>query len=153
LESGRRLTQSGALVGTPEYMAPEQFKRGGAVTTAADVYGLGAILYELLTGRPPFKGSVYDVMLQAAERDPDPPTSVDRKANPDLGAAAMKCREKDPGRRYASAAALAEDLERWLRGEPVLARRVSPAERLWRLAKRKPAYAALVGTSAGAAVV
>jgi WD40 repeat protein len=153
LEGGRRLTRSGAMVGTPGYMAPEQFGRGSSVTTAADVYALGVILYELLTGELPFKGSVYDVMLQVTQRDAASPLSVNGAADPDLAAVAMKCLEKEPEQRYHSAEAVADDVERWLRGEPVLARPVGWAGRLRRLARRKPALAATFGAGAIAAAV
>jgi WD40 repeat protein/HEAT repeat protein len=144
-ESG--LTQSGAILGTPSYMPPEQARSQRQLTTAADVYALGAIVYECLTGRPPFRAATaVDTVLEVIEREPAHPRTIDPAADRDLSVVALKCLEKDPTRRYASAAALADDLERWLKGEPILARPASVGEKAWKWAKRRPAAAALVAT-------
>jgi eukaryotic-like serine/threonine-protein kinase len=144
VEGDAGLTQSGALVGTPSYMAPEQARAERQLTTAVDVYSLGAILYEGLTGRPPLRGSgVMDTVLQVLDRDPDDPRQVNPKADRDLGVIALKCLAKEPAKRYESAAALADDLDRWRRGLPIQARPVGPRERLVKWARRHPAPAAL----------
>lgn len=118
LDGEHGMTQSGAILGTPSYMAPEQAAARKDLTTAADVYSLGAILYELLVGWPPFRGSQpLDIVLQVMEQAPAPPRSLNRAIDPGLDRICSKCLEKAPADRYESAAALAEDLRRWQAGE------------------------------------
>ena len=130
-------------------MAPEQ-ARGDvqAIGPVSDVYSLGAILYELLTGRPPFRGAtVVDTLEQVRTQDPVPPGRLQPKLPRDLETICLKCLRKDPSYRYESAAALSDDLDRFLVGKTIRARPTSPWERGWKLAKRRPAVAMLLAVS------
>ncbi len=155
VEADVELTQSGAILGTPAFMSPEQASgRRGAVTTASDVYGLGAVLYSLLTGRAPFGGdSVVETIDAVRHRAPEPPRQLNAALPRDLETICLRCLEKDPRRRYPTAQALADDLRAWLDSRPIAARRVGPAERAWLWCRRRPAVAALSAAVALAVVV
>jgi serine/threonine-protein kinase len=138
---GSCLTASGAVLGTPSYMAPEQAV-GGEVGPAADIYSLGAILYQLLTGRPPFRcATVAETLAQLIDHEPIPPRAIRPTIPPDLERVCLKCLEKRPADRFPSAAALAGDLERYLRGEKVHAGPSGRLRRLLRWARREPELA------------
>jgi eukaryotic-like serine/threonine-protein kinase len=147
VEDDAALTQSGAILGTPSYMAPEQAEgTKGSITAAADVYSMGAVLYELLTGRPPFRApTVREVLLQVLEREPDPPSSFRPGLPVDLERICLKCLEKNPQTRYPTAQALAQDLERFLRGEGVEAGQPSPVQQLARWTRREPELVSHLG--------
>ena len=138
-------TRTGEILGTPSYMAPEQAAgKKDAIGPATDVYALGAILYELLAGRPPFKGdNPLDSLRLLTTTEAVPPSKL-RQVPPELEAISLKCLEKEPGRRYASAFALADDLRRFLDGHPVTARRIGRVGRVWKWIRRHPQESALV---------
>jgi serine/threonine-protein kinase len=145
VETESTVTRTMEVLGTPSYMAPEQaVGNNAAVSSATDVYGLGAVLYQLLTGHPPFAGgTTYETIRLLLEAQPRPPRLWNPKIDRDLSTICLECLEKDPKRRYSSALALAEDLERWLKGLPIIARPISAPARVWRWSRRNRK---LVGT-------
>jgi tetratricopeptide (TPR) repeat protein len=141
-------TQTGAIMGTPSYMAPEQAEGRKDVGPLADVYALGAILYELLTGRPPFRAAApLETLLQVIADDPVPPVQLQPRTPRDLDTICLKCLRKSPAQRYGSAAELAADLSRYLAGEPIRARSTPLWERAMKWVRRRPAAAALLAVS------
>ncbi len=144
IDANTDLTRSLTIFGTPGYIAPEQAQGpASALSPAADVYSLGAILFDLLTGRPPFLGEhALAVIREAAEKPAPKLRTLIRHADRDLETICAKCLEREPRARYRSAADLAEDLERWLEGRPIVARPVLPPARLWRWSRRNPLLAA-----------
>lgn len=140
------LTQTGEAAGSPSYLAPETLRAGVAPAPAVDIYGLGAILYECVTGRPPFTGdSAARVLSQIAQAEPAAPRLLNRDVPADLETIILKCLEKNPASRYATALALRDDLRRFLAGRPILARPVSPLGRFVRWSRRNPALATACG--------
>jgi TolB-like protein/Tfp pilus assembly protein PilF/predicted Ser/Thr protein kinase len=146
------VTRTMEVLGTPSYMAPEQAVGNNAgVTSATDVYGLGAVLYQLLTGHPPFAGgTTFETVRLVLDTEPRQPRLLNPKVDRDLATICLKCLEKDPQRRYTSALALAEDLERWLKHQPIRARRTGTFTRGRKWVRRNPTIAALVVALAAA---
>jgi serine/threonine protein kinase/Flp pilus assembly protein TadD len=148
VETESTVTRTMDVLGTPSYMAPEQAVGNNvAVSSATDIYGLGAVLYQLLTGHPPFAGgTTYETIKLLLDTEPRQPRLWNRKIDRELSTICLKCLEKDPKRRYSSAVALAEDLERWLKHEPILARRTGIFARGKKWVQRNPTSALLAGS-------
>jgi serine/threonine protein kinase len=149
LEDAESLTQPGAWLGSPPYLSPEQAQDAKNTTPTSDVYSLGATLYELLTGQPPFRApTILETLHQVMHKAPVPPRQINPVVDRDLEIITLKCLQKIPAWRYPTAAALADDLRRYLNGEPIQARAVGPGERLWRWYHRNLAVANLAGAVA-----
>jgi serine/threonine protein kinase/Tfp pilus assembly protein PilF len=154
VETESTVTRTLDVMGTPSYMAPEQAAgEHTKLSKATDVYGLGAVLYQLLTGHPPFAGgTTFETVRLVLETEPRPPRLLNPKVDRELSTVCLKCLEKDPQRRYSSALALAEDLEHWLKHEPIRARRTGFFTRGKKWVRRKPAIAAVITLSLALAV-
>jgi len=149
LENQDELTQSGEVMGSPPYMSPEQAMDSSRVTTRTDVYAAGATLYHVLTGRAPFHAAtVLETLQQVTDREPAPPRQLNPAIDRDLETICLKCLEKEPSERYASAGALADDLGRYLAGEPIEARPIGRLQRTYRWCRRNPVVAALIASTA-----
>lgn len=148
LEGDSTHTRSGSIMGTPSYMAPEQARGDTKLAgPSVDIYALGAILYEMLTGHPPFVGAtVLDTIEQVRTQEPVPPSQLQPNLPQDIETICLKCLQKETHKRYETMELLAEDLTRFLHGEPIKARPIGNLERLWRWTKRNPRIAALTGT-------
>src|SRR6266516_7132001 len=148
VEAESTVTRTKEVMGTPSYMAPEQaMGNNAAVSSATDVYGLGAVLYQLLTGHPPFAGgTTYETIKLVLDTEPRQPRLLNPKIDRDLSTICLKCLEKDPKRRYTSALALAEDLERWLKHEPIQARHTGIFTRGKKWVRRNPTSALLAAS-------
>src|SRR2546430_2867903 len=159
LETKSTVTHTMDVLGTPSYMAPEQARgHNEQLTSATDVYGLGAVFYQLLTGHPPFAGgTTYETVRLVLETEPRQPRLWNRKIDRELSTICLKCLEKDPKRRYSSALALAEDLEHWLKHEPIRAKRsgvfTHGRKWLWRNPTTAGLIASLVALAVGAGVI
>jgi WD40 repeat protein/tRNA A-37 threonylcarbamoyl transferase component Bud32 len=153
-DAGDQLSQSGTVQGTPAYMSPEQAAgKSGHVGPLSDVYSLGAILYELLTGRPPYAGSIGEVLKLVQTEDPLPPRRINPRIHPDLETVCLRAMAREPGQRYPTALALAEDLERFAAGEPIRARRAGRLRRTLHWLRRYPIPAASAATGLLAVLV
>ena len=148
VEAESTVTRTKEVMGTPSYMAPEQaVGNNAAVSSATDVYGLGAVLYQLLTDHPPFAGgTTFETIKLVLDTEPRPPRLLNREVDRELSTICLKCLEKDPKRRYPSALALAEDLEHWLKHEPIRAKRSGFFIHARKWVRRKPALAALIAS-------
>jgi serine/threonine-protein kinase len=146
MQTAPGVTHQGVIIGTPHYMPPEQ-ARGAKTDVRSDVYSLGATLYELLAGKPPFVGTTPEVLLQVLQDDVVPIQMINRQISADLKTIVMKCLDKEPPARYTSAKVLAEDLKRYLDGEPILARRVSMTTRAWKKAKKNRVASVIFATA------
>ncbi|MGB6045305.1 MAG: serine/threonine-protein kinase [Pirellulales bacterium] len=148
-QAGDSLTRAGDVVGTPSYMAPEQARDAAHVTPAADVYGIGATLYQLVTGRPPFQAATaVETLRQVMYEEPVLPSQLNPEVDRDVETICLKCLQKEPTRRYESAAAVGEDLARYLRGEPIKARPINVLDRAVRWFRRNPVLAATASAAA-----
>ena len=149
LQGGREITRTGDVMGTPPYMSPEQAQGSASLTVASDVYSLGATLYALLTGRPPFQGNdPVQTLRRVVEDEPVPPRTVNPDVDRDLETICLKCLDKEPRKRYASAEEVADRLQLFLEGKPIPDRPITRAERLWRWCRRNPLLAATGGMAA-----